>query len=279
MNKIDSVKGIAKDTGIKPEEVRIVPENSEQKKWRESEFLVYSKNKEEDNFQLLVFDNSDPVKFRGLTDRTKIVVVFQDLAGSLEEAESTLEQFLEANLDHRNSVYSDRKDGINKEYKKIAFQDGNKVIILTDDRKLIEDIDVEGSGNFYFSWIKQLEKTIVKRKKEIELKEKDIEALEKHIERLGEDFQERIKRIEAEKEEIEDLKQKKEGIIENKEEELETKEERIDELREENEELKRKKDNEINELKEELAAIKGSLSYKLGSSLGDTKFGKLLKDE
>ena len=99
---------------------------------------------------------------------------------------------------------------------------------------------------------------------------------------LKRENKELCKDIESKNKVLDETKRKiteEEKKVEEREEEIERLKEDIRKKEKQREEEVRKRDKKIDELEKELAEIKESISYRMGSSLGKTKLGKILKKE
>ncbi len=334
MNKIDFVGRVLKILSKDKKNVIVVPETKKQKPWRNSDFEIYSENKAEIDFDLLVVDGKEIKNLSKLVKKSELLIHFSSLGESINKAETILDSFLNVNIDHTNFpemiTESEEYDDFNVRFSTIFGEE--KVTVLARNEKGIEEIKKIACdhSNFYLSWISSLKREMERKDREIELQMKDIEALEKYTkeleeewsERLEEKEEQRVKEVEGKEEEIEELEEhvqelkdhiekveeKREKEVEELEEDIEKleeswkeeveekeweieklrerKESTIENLRKEREELrknlqdiKRRKNERITELEKELTAIKNSISYKIGSSLGGRGLGKTTEED
>lgn len=371
MNKINFTQDIFEGIDKSVEDAIVVCETETQNLWRESDFEVYSKNKDQGNFDILIIDGTTPKNYGDLIENAQIVMKFDDLFGRVKNAENLIEQVLNENINYRNSINLEIESlGEEFECETSAFRNFNKITFFANDEKIIEriraNLDNGEDDSFYLSWINGLKKVISEKEGTIRMKEKDVDSLEEHIKTLKEKYCQEINNLKSKKKRmektLEELKKERDRIKKEKEEMMEERDKEVNSLRLENENLKReieeikrnrdmkieslkkkiddkvreirdekdseinslhienenlrteveqlkkekleeieelkdeknnelkererefeekirKKEKEIKILKKELVEIKNSVSYRLGSSIGNTKIGKLIKEE
>ena len=151
--------------------------------------------------------------------------------------------------------------------------ESSKIKSLLDEKLLkIEDLGTILNITLIQNLKKQIsekENTITKRNKDIEMLERHKDGLEKAILQINKDKKKLNSDIESKDNEIEKLNKERESAIK----ELIDLNQLVKNLKK----LTKEKNNEIKILKKELEEIHNSISYRVGSRVGKTTVGKLLK--
>lgn len=274
MGKVGLVEEIVDFLSLNNGEVLVVSENEIQKKWRDSNFEVFSKNKDvSDSFSFVVVDNSD-IPHKSLNGDIEVVIRFQSPIPLVEEVDRLVNNIVEENLDFKNKIdfsggsFSDDMDG---RFVTRSFNLGFSRVVIgcKDEDKLREIVSHAGldkmeKPDFYYSFkISSLREQLQKKNMDLKERDKDIEALERHVERLENDLEDAK---ESKKDDIQRLKNNIEGL----EEEREKFKEQLENERKEREDIVESKDKAIKRLEEE----KKNLKKKKEEEKEDIKRGK-----
>lgn len=278
MGKVGLVEEIIDILGLDNGEVLVVSDNEIQKKWRDSNFEVFSKNKEmSDSFSLIVADNSS-IPYDSFDEDIDVAVQFQSPIPFVEKVDKLVDGIVEENLDFKNKIdLSDEGiyDDMDERFVTRSFNlDFSRVVIgCRDEDKLKEIVSHAGldkmeKPDFYYSFkISSLKEQLQKKNMDLKERDKDIEALERHVERLENDLEDakeskkddiqRLKNnIEGMEEERDKFKEQLEKERKERENIIESKDKAIKRLEEEKKDLKKKKEEEKEEIKRDKKRLK-----------------------